>query len=82
LENDFKIHTVTLLTMKRKGQAILEAECIHSLKAKTSRKVAFGPKALEIKPVQRNAEPTLASHASYRDARDAWNGLGVGPLPL
>ena len=72
--------------MKRKGQAILEAECIHSLKAKTSRKVAFGPKALEIKPVQRNAEPTLASHASLAshawDARDAWNGLGVGPLPL
>ena len=66
--------------MKRKGQEILEAECIHSLKAKTSRKVAFGPKALEIKPIQRNAEPALAPvRASLWDAR---NALGVGPLLL
>ena len=33
--------------------------------------------------VQRNALglgplPVLASHASHRDARDAWNALGVG----
>jgi hypothetical protein len=31
-------------------------------------------------PVRPNAEPVLASHASHRDARDAWNGLGVGPV--